>query len=153
LLHTNASTIVMLCFTSTHNYIVCTMYQSKILQMNISPLSPTTILSVKIYIPIKDLAYGHRELEDKSMEVYYSCCGKSICGGCIHSLNMNWKPEKNETCLFCNTEILVKSDAEKIGYMMRRVNSNDAGAMHALGTCYYNGELGLWFAAGSVKGT
>ena len=34
---------------------------------------------------------------------------------------------------------------------MRRVNSNAAGAMHALGTCYYNGELGLWFAAGSSQ--
>ena len=27
--------------------------------------------------------------------------------------------------------------------MMRQVNSNDAGAMDALGTCYYNGVLGL----------
>jgi TPR repeat protein len=53
------------------------------------------------------------------MEVYYSCCGKSICGG------------------------FVNSDAEKIGNMMRRVDSNDAGAMDALGTCCYNGELGL----------
>jgi hypothetical protein len=34
---------------------------------------------------------------------------------------------------------------------MRRVNSNDAGALHALGTCYYNGELGLRFAAGFSK--
>jgi len=56
---------------------------------------------------------------------------------------MNWKPGNNEKCLFCNTEIEINSDAEKIGYMMRRVNSNDAGAMNALVTFYYNGVLGL----------
>jgi SEL1 protein len=56
---------------------------------------------------------------------------------------MNWKPGNNEKCLFCNTEIEINSDAEKIGYMMRQVNSNDAGGMNALGTFYYNGVLGL----------
>jgi hypothetical protein len=49
---TNASTMVMLSFTSTHNYIVCSLYQSKIWALEYkSPLSPMTILSIKINIP------------------------------------------------------------------------------------------------------
>ena len=44
-------------------------------------LPPATISSV----PIADFAEANEELADMSMETYASCCGKSICGGCIHS--------------------------------------------------------------------
>jgi hypothetical protein len=77
------------------------------------------------------------ELAEQNMDTYYSCCGKSNCGGCIHSFG---KTGNNEKCPFCNAETEIDSDAEKIGYIMKRV---DTGAIDLLGTCYYNGLLGF----------
>jgi TPR repeat protein len=77
------------------------------------------------------------------MDAYYTCCGKSICGGCIQTFSMNWKPEVMEKCPLCNTQIDFISNADKIEKMMRRINSNDAATMDALGTCYDRGGLGL----------
>jgi hypothetical protein len=44
-------------------------------------LPPATIPSVPIY----DFVNDHRGLADEAMDAYYSCCGKSICRGCIGS--------------------------------------------------------------------
>jgi hypothetical protein len=45
-------------------------------------LPPATISSV----PITDFAVENAELANVSTDEYYSCCGKSICRGCIYSL-------------------------------------------------------------------
>jgi tetratricopeptide (TPR) repeat protein len=73
-------------------------------------------------------------------EVYYECCGKSICGGCIHSFSKSGNDEK---CPFCKAERMDKTDEEKVEEMMKRAAVNDAGAMSALADCYYLGEHGL----------
>jgi hypothetical protein len=44
-------------------------------------LPPATILSV----PVNDYANEHEELAKMCTYEYYSCCGKSICGGCVNS--------------------------------------------------------------------
>ena len=44
-------------------------------------LPPVTIASIPIY----DFAIANMNLSYIGMDVYYPCCGKSICHGCIHS--------------------------------------------------------------------
>ena len=44
-------------------------------------LPPATILSVPIY----DLSEANEKLANVCSEIYFTCCGKNICGGCIHS--------------------------------------------------------------------
>ena len=44
-------------------------------------LPPATITSV----PITDVAAANEGFEGKAIELYYSCCGKSICKGCVYS--------------------------------------------------------------------
>jgi hypothetical protein len=62
--------------------------------INCFSFPPATIESV----PINDVANIHQELADLTTAIYYSCCGKSICGGCIHSFG---KTGNNEKCPFC----------------------------------------------------
>ena len=74
-----------------------------------------------------------------SMETYFSCCGKSICSGCIHSLCMS---ENIGTCAFCKG-VNDKTDEESVEELMKRVEVNDAGAIYFLGNSYRHGQLGL----------
>jgi tetratricopeptide (TPR) repeat protein len=83
---------------------------------------------------------ANKELAQLGTETYYSCCGKSICGGCIHSFNTSGN---NGKCPFCNERTSGKTDEEAVQEMMRRVEANDAGAIFNLGTCYILGKLGL----------
>jgi hypothetical protein len=52
-----------------------------ILLISCISLPPATMSSVPIY----DFAIEHQELAQMETETYYSCCGKSICDGCIYS--------------------------------------------------------------------
>jgi TPR repeat protein len=99
-------------------------------------LPPATIMSV----PISDYAEANEELAKMDTEVYYSCCGKSICGGCIDSFVKSGNIGK---CPFCNAERMSKTDEDRVEEMMKRVEVNDAGAMTALGNDYYHGKSGL----------
>jgi len=98
-------------------------------------LPPATISSVPIY----DFAMANEELAAEATEEYYTCCGKYICEGCIHSLR---KSGNNWTCPFCKSEI-DKTDEDEVEDLMKRVEVNDAGAMYVLGSNYYHGQLGL----------
>jgi TPR repeat protein len=101
-------------------------------------LPPATIKSV----PIFDYARAkNEELANMSAEIYHACCGKGICGGCVYSLCGN--SGNSEKCPFCRVEIMKNSDNERLQEMMKRVEANDAGAIHELGCYYYNGEIGL----------
>jgi len=91
-------------------------------------------------VPIFDYARANEELANLSAETYHSCCGKYICSGCVYSL---CKSVNSEKCPFCKAEIMKKSDNERLQEMMKRVEANDAGAIHELGCYYYNGEIGL----------
>jgi TPR repeat protein len=98
-------------------------------------LPPATTTSV----PIHDCAEANEEMANMSMETYLSCCGKSICSGCIHS----FKSLNIGTCPFCNSDHVNKTDDERVQELMKRVEANDAGAMTVLGSNYYHGHLGL----------
>jgi TPR repeat protein len=99
-------------------------------------LPPATLMSVPVY----DLSEANKELAQVDMKHYYSCCGKSICKGCVHSF---CKSGNMKHCPYCKAEILGKTDEEKVEEIMRRVEANDAGAIYALGNYYYHGNLGL----------
>jgi TPR repeat protein len=90
-------------------------------------------------VPISDYAEANEGLASKAVEQYYSCCGKSICGGCVDSFVKSGNVGK---CPFCNTD-RDKTDEEAVKEMMKRVEVNDAGAMYILGNDYYDGKLGL----------
>jgi hypothetical protein len=86
-------------------------------------LPPATIFSV----PIFDFAIANStELAKLATEQYYSCCGKSICGGCIDSFV---KSENTRNCPFCKAQISNITDDERVGEVMKRVAANDARAM------------------------
>jgi len=98
-------------------------------------LPPATISSVPIY----DYAEANEELANISTEHYYSCCGKSICGGCMHSFQ---KSGNIGTCAFCKG-VNDRTDGERVEEIMKRVEVNDAASMMVLGSHYYHGKLGL----------
>jgi len=62
-----------------------------------------------------------------------SCCGKTICSGCIYAVK-----NINDLCPFCripppNTHKKVIEQIEK------RINNNDPSAIYGLGSCYFAG--------------
>jgi TPR repeat protein len=71
-------------------------------------------------------------------ETYYSCCGKSICGGCEYSFG---KSGNNEKCPFCKADLRGKTDLDRVDELMKRVEAHDAGAIYVLGSTYYHGQL------------
>ena len=99
-------------------------------------LPPATISSV----PIFDFAMANEELANMSLEEYYSCCGKSICVGCMHSFMQSGN---NGTCAFCKSDHVNKTDGERVEERLKRVEANDAVAMYVLGNNYYHGNEGL----------
>ena len=100
-------------------------------------LPPATTLSV----PIDDFAVANEELARKDMEEYYTCCGKSICRGCIYSFFQSGNQDK---CPHCNAERRTRLDEENnVKEMMKRVEANDSGAMCELAQYYYHGRGGL----------
>ena len=75
------------------------------------------------------------------MEEYYTCCGKSICRGCIYSFFQSGNHDK---CPHCNAERRTRLDEENnVKEMMKRVEANDSGAMCELAQYYYHGRGGL----------
>jgi TPR repeat protein len=90
-------------------------------------------------VPTYDFAKANEELASKGTSKYYSCCGKSICGGCVHSFVKSGNIGK---CPFCNSD-RDKTDNKIVEEMMKRVEANDAGAINVLASHYYHGKLGL----------
>ena len=97
-------------------------------------LRPATRSSV----PIKDFANEHEELADREMETYYPCCGKSACGGCLHS----FCESGNMKCPFCNSE-RDKTIEQQVEEMRRRVEANDAASMNMLANYYEHGRQNI----------
>ena len=71
---------------------------------------------------------------------YKMCCGKLICSGCIHAVQM--RDGGVGLCPFCRTPIPT-TDEEKIEYLMKRVKIGDAAAIFNLGCWYSDGMRGL----------
>ena len=99
-------------------------------------LPPATISSVPIY----DFAIANEELAAKEMEEYNSCCGKSICKGCLYSFAQSGNLGK---CPYCNYDRCNKRDEVLVEEILNRVEANDAASICMLAGCYYHGELGL----------
>jgi tetratricopeptide (TPR) repeat protein len=97
-------------------------------------LPPATVFSVPIY----DFAMANAGLADKVMEVYYMCCGKSICRGCVHSFRESGNIGK---CPFCNSKI--KTVEEHVEEIRRRVAANDPASICLLANSYHNGTNGF----------
>jgi TPR repeat protein len=57
----------------------------------------------------------------------------------VHSFSQSGIIDK---CSFCKA-VIVLTNKERVGQIMKRVMANDAGAIHELGCYYYNGEFGL----------
>jgi TPR repeat protein len=107
-----------------------------ILLINCVTLPPATRLSVLVY----DYAIANEELANKESETYYACCGKSICRGCNYS---SWKSGNDDKCPFCNSDRSNKTDEEKVGELMRRVEANDAASICLLACSYLHGLNGI----------
>jgi hypothetical protein len=103
--------------------------------INCASLPPATRLSV----PINDFASANEELADKVMDVYYPCCGKRVCGGCIHSSIKTFL--KNAKCPFCNSG--TGNDQVSLERTKKRVEANDPNSMCLLAQDYYHGGKGL----------
>jgi hypothetical protein len=99
-------------------------------------LPPATITSIPIY----DYAKANEELEGRSTETYYECCGKSVCKGCMFSF---FRSGNDKKCPFCNSEQGGKTEEERVQEIMKRVEANDAGAMHLLASYYCQGIFGF----------
>ena len=100
-------------------------------------LPPATIMSG---VPVYDFAKANEQLAQVGTETYYSCCGKSICEGCVYSFH---KSGNNGNCPFCKADHVNKTDGEKVEELMKRVEVNDADAMYVLGSYHSHGQLGL----------
>ena len=83
-------------------------------------LPDATILSVPIY----DFANEHVELAAEDSEVYYPCCGKTICQGCVYSSSR--KSGNHDKCPFCNSYQGRNTTEEEDGEAtMKRVEANE----------------------------
>ena len=71
---------------------------------------------------------------------YQSCCGKIICGGCIHAVA---KMDPDAKCPFCRVPPAHTSDEESIERVKKRMEMDDAEAIHNLGCCYAEGGYGM----------
>jgi TPR repeat protein len=98
-------------------------------------LSPATISAV----PIFDFVKANEEVASMGTETYYSCCGKSICKGCLYSFRESGNIGK---CPFCNAD-RDKSDEEDIAELMKRVAANDPASIGVLANFYQHGYHGL----------
>ena len=92
---------------------------------------------------------------------YYTCCGKTICSGCIYApvYDNQGNAVAEKKCAFCRVPF-PKSVEEENERLKKRVEVNDLKAMHCMGTFYRDGErdfpqdyakaLELWRRAGEL---
>jgi hypothetical protein len=99
-------------------------------------LPPATISS----IPIFDFEKANEGLANLTMTHFYPCCGKFICGGCVHSFH---NESENCKCPFCNSDRGNKTDEDYVEEITKRAKANDAASICVLGTWYLHGLRGL----------
>jgi len=79
---------------------------------------------------------------------YMACCGKMICCGCTHAVQSRavsaGRQEEDDICPFCRTPPPSSdSDEEMITRYNKRIELNDADAIHTMGCFYSEGKCGL----------
>jgi len=90
------------------------------------------------------------------VQVYMSCCGKIICGGCIHAVKSG---DVDQLCPFCRTPAPF-TDAEIIERYEKRMDmNNDPISIYNIGNFYFKGNglpqnqakgLELWHRAAKL---
>jgi len=75
---------------------------------------------------------------------YYSCCGKMICSGCAHApvYDSQGNEVTEKVCPFCRVPHPISVE-EAIERITKRMEVNDAEAMHNAGNYYINGRYGF----------
>ena len=76
---------------------------------------------------------------------YMACCGKVICCGCIHAVQLRAalaRRKEDDICPFCRTPPPT-TDEELIKRFEKRIELNDARAMHDFGCYHAQGYHGL----------
>ena len=72
-----------------------------------------------------------------------ACCGKAICCGCIHAVQIRaLRSRKDDVCPFCRSPPAA-SDKVLLKRFEKRIELNDARALHNLGAKYSFGANGL----------
>ena len=71
---------------------------------------------------------------------FMTCCGKSICLGCIYEMEMS--EEEGDLCPFCRAPD-AKTDDEHIKRTKKLMDKGDAGAFNHLAGYYAQGIMGL----------
>jgi len=74
-----------------------------------------------------------------SGKVYMACCGKMICGGCVHAVSLE---DNDQLCPFCRTPAPA-TDEEVVKEYNKRMELNDAEAIRGLGGMYAERQYGL----------
>jgi len=70
---------------------------------------------------------------------YNTCCGKTICSGCVQAVHM---VDDEEKCAFCRTPNST-SDKQSRKRLKNRMDMNDSRALHELAVGYSYGAHGL----------
>ena len=75
---------------------------------------------------------------------YKTCCGKTICSGCIHAPVYDDRGNKvdNKKCPFCRAPPAY-TDEEGLKRTKNRIEAGDSRAMHNLGYYYFDGSYGF----------
>eukprot|EP00979_Chaetoceros_neogracilis_P000637 scaffold160_cov234-Chaetoceros_neogracile.AAC.7 len=79
---------------------------------------------------------------DIGQSMYQSCCGKTLCSGCLYANTVAAADTERFKCVFCRTEA-TSSDEESIERLKKRAEGNDTQAMYNLGNHYRLGTKGL----------
>ena len=72
-------------------------------------------------------------------QTYQPCCGKILCSGCIHAVEIM---DDEAKCPFCRVP-MPESDEEIVEMTRKRVEMDDANAIYCLGHHYRHGEYSL----------
>ena len=74
-----------------------------------------------------------------SEQKYQSCCGKTLCSGCIHAAYI---ADTRRLCPFCRTPE-VTSEGDALERIKTRAEGDDAKAIYNVGCLYKHGRMGL----------
>ena len=71
--------------------------------------------------------------------VFYNCCMKTVCRGCIFAAV---KQGLGPTCPFCRAP-RAENDEERLGRIQKRVAARDPQGLYYLGSAYFHGQYGF----------
>jgi TPR repeat protein len=97
-------------------------------------------LATLSFVPTYNFAKANEGFAQMDTEEYFTCCGKCICKGCVHSL---LKSGNRGKCPYCNSDRVGRTDEEMVEEIMKGVEANDAIVMGMLGSYYNHGQIGL----------